>query len=225
MPALKEELGDLLLQVVFHAQMAEEEGLFDFEDVAEAICNKMIERHPHVFADAEINTVEAQIENWEKLKAKEREKNQSGSVLDNIPLPLPALTRAEKLGKRAAKVGFDWPETTPVFAKIEEELAELKEAMLTAAANPLAKGDGKNRNKHNKSEIQEELGDMLFACVNLARHLDIDPEEALRRTNRKFESRFRYIEKALVTRQQTPQQATLTEMEQLWNEAKELETR
>ncbi len=169
---LRDELGDLLLQVVFHARMAEEAGAFDLADVAEAICAKMERRHPHIFGDTAAETAEAVLANWEAIKAAEKPR---ASVLDDVPLALPALTRAEKLQKRAARTGFDWPDATGPRAKIAEELAELD-----AAADDAARAD--------------ELGDLLFAVVNLARHLKIDPEAALRAANIKFETRFRAIE-------------------------------
>lgn len=196
---IKQELGDLLLQVVFHAQMAKEIGWFDFNAVAQAIGDKMIRRHPHVFGDATIETAEAQTENWEVIKAEERKKKATGSVLDDVPYALPALMRAEKLQKRAARIGFDWPEVGPVFDKCEEELEEIR----AAAGNP--------------EQIEEEIGDLLFTCANLARHYKIDPEEALRKANRKFERRFRAVE-----RQMKPE-STLDEMEAHWQAVKAAE--
>lgn len=211
MPALREELGDLLLQVVFHAQMAREEELFSFEDVAETLCNKLVSRHPHVFADASLQTAEEQATAWEAAKALERKAKQiDSSVLADVPLALPALLRAQKLQKRAARVGFDWTDSAPVFAKIEEEITELKEAV-----------QWKQPEADNVVDrIYDEMGDVLFSVVNLARHLHMDPEEALRRSNRKFESRFRYIEQVLEKSGRTPEQSTLEEMDLLWKEAK-----
>ncbi len=177
--ALKEELGDLLFQTVFHARMAEEAGLFGFADVAEAICNKMIRRHPHVFGDASIAGAEAQTVAWEATKARERAAGGAASMLDGIGVALPALTRAEKLQKRAAQVGFDWPKAEPVFAKIDEELQELRDEIETGA---------------DPARLADEIGDVLFAVTNLARHLKIDPEQALRGASRKFERRFRAME-------------------------------
>lgn len=209
MDGLREELGDLLLQVVFHAQMAKEEKLFDFEQVAAGICEKLIRRHPHVFGDADIKTSEAQTASWEVIKAEERSKKgktaEPKSVLDGIPGAFPALMRAVKLQKRAAKVGFDWPSTAPIFEKLHEELNELHEAI----ASPTS-----------KDHIAEELGDLLFVCTNLARHLKIDPEEALRATNRKFERRFKYVEQKLGDKLE---QSSLAEMDALWDEAKKKE--
>lgn len=210
MDGLREELGDLLLQVVFHAQMAKEEGLFDFEQVAAGIGQKLIRRHPHVFGEAEIKTAEAQTASWEAIKAEERQKKagKDVSILDNIPQALPALTRALKLQKRAAKVGFDWDTPAPVFAKLTEEVEELQEAMAAGA---------------DKARLADELGDILFVCANLARQLDVEPEEALRGTNRKFERRFKYIERALSLQGRTAAEASLDEMNGLWDEAKKKE--
>ena len=213
MAALKEELGDLLLQVAYHAQMARERGAFDFEAVAGAIADKMVRRHPHVFGDAKIDSASAQTVAWEEQKASERHaKARAGgeapSVLDGVALALPALLRAEKLQKRAARVGFDWPEVAQVFDKIDEELAEIRQAL-----------DAPNR----AERLRDELGDLLFACANLARHLKVDPEDALRATNAKFERRFRYIERSLAKAGRAPSDASLDEMETLWQEAKQAE--
>ncbi|MGE0574217.1 MAG: nucleoside triphosphate pyrophosphohydrolase [Reyranella sp.] len=210
LPALKEELGDLLLQVVYHAQMAREVGAFDFADVAAAIADKMVDRHPHVFGDAKVATAEAQTVSWEARKAAERTAKRDDArpagALDGIALALPALLRAEKIQKRAARVGFDWKETAPVIDKIEEELAELRAE--------LSKGT------IAQDRLVDELGDVLFAIANLARHLKVDPEAALRATNDKFERRFRHIERRLAETGRTPGDATLEEMEALWQEAK-----
>lgn len=204
---LKEELGDLLLQVVFHAQMAEEEGSFTLADVAESICDKMVRRHPHVFGDQAITSAEAQTENWEKIKEAERKKKAKTGVLSDVSTALPALMRAEKLQKRAARVGFDWPDVTGVIAKIREELEEVEAAIRTGSPEDQA----------------EELGDVLFAVTNLARFLQVDPEEALRATNRKFVRRFSHIESRLAAQQTSWEQTSLEEMESLWNEAKAME--
>lgn len=204
LPALKEELGDLLLQVVFHSQMAKEEGAFTFGDVANAISEKMIRRHPHVFGDAKIETAAAQTEAWEQHKQKERSEKAKPSAMDDVPHAFPALLRAHKLQKRVAKLGFDWPEAAAVYDKIEEEIAEVKEAV--AGNDP--------------AHIEEELGDLLFAVVNLARHFNINSEDALRAANRKFESRFRQMER-LANEQNTSLGAmTLGEMEMLWKKVK-----
>lgn len=208
--ALREELGDLLLQVVYHAQMADEIGAFDFAGVAAGIADKMVARHPHVFGDIEVADAAAQRHAWEAQKERERRRKaeaggRTPGVLDDVPLALPALMRAEKLQKRAARVGFDWPEAAQVLDKIEEEIAELRAE--------LASGAGSDR-------LEDELGDLLFAAANLARHLNIDPEAALRRTNRKFEVRFRRIEALLAAAGRTPAEASLDEMEALWQRAK-----
>jgi ATP diphosphatase len=218
MAALKEELGDLLLQVAYHAQMAKERGAFDFEAVAGAIADKMIRRHPHVFGDATVASAAAQTKAWEEHKAEERRvKKQSASsdgephsVLDGVALALPALLRAEKLQKRAARVGFDWPDAEQVFDKIDEELGELRRALDAPALSQAMRA----------AKLQDELGDLLFACANLARHLKVDPEEALRAANAKFERRFRHIERKLAEDERSPEDASLDEMEALWQEAK-----
>lgn len=210
MPALREELGDLLLQVVFHAQIAEEAKAFSFADVATAIVDKMVKRHPHVFGSAEIIDSVAQTQSWERQKAEERAvkasvAGQKVSTLDGIALGLPALMRAVKLQNRAARVGFDWPNIEDVLAKFDEELAELRHEIAVVAP---------------PTRLMDELGDLLFVVANLARHLKIDPEEALRHTNAKFERRFRYIEDQLASRGKTPEQSTLQEMDDLWKQAK-----
>lgn len=195
---LKEELGDLLLQVVFHAQMASEQGLFGFDDVAAAINAKMIERHPHVFGDAPGDSPGAVTETWEGIKAKERVGKGLSSVLDGVALALPALMRAEKLQKRAARIGFDWNNPHAVLAKIEEEIAEIRGAMESGS----------------QEEVGEEVGDLLFAAANLARHLKIDPETALRQGNSKFERRFRQVEARAAGR------TDLETLEALWQDVK-----
>ena len=210
MPGLKEELGDLLLQVVYHAQMANEAKAFGFDDVAAAIADKMVDRHPHVFGDLDIKTADAQTISWEARKAAERAAKQGeakpAGTLDGIARALPALMRSEKIQKRAARVGFDWAATGPVIDKIEEELGELR-AELEAG-------------KVDQARLTDELGDVLFAVANLARHCKVDPEVALRATNDKFEKRFRYIEKRLGEQGRKPADASLEEMEALWQEAK-----
>jgi ATP diphosphatase len=214
MPALKEELGDLLLQVVYHAQMASEAKAFDFADVAHAIADKMVDRHPHVFGDLDIADADAQTVSWEARKAAERARkgSQTGSTgagtLDGVAHALPALLRAEKLQKRAARVGFDWKQTDPVIDKIQEELAELRAELMAA--------------KVDAARVTDELGDVLFAVANLAHHCRVDPEAALRSTNDKFERRFRHIERRLAEQGRRPAEATLEEMETLWQEAKAL---
>ncbi len=211
MLALRGELGDLLFQVVFHARLAEEEGEVDFFDVVAAINEKMWRRHPHVFGDAVISSVEQQSQAWERHKELERKVDDSSGVghLDGIATALPAMMRAEKLQRRAAGVGFDWPDISGVFAKIREELDEVTVELEQAA--PLER-------------VQDEIGDLLFACVNLARHAGVDAESALRGTNSKFERRFRSIEQALVATGRTLEQSSLEEMEALWVRAKEEES-
>ncbi|MCC1480390.1 nucleoside triphosphate pyrophosphohydrolase [Roseibaca sp. Y0-43] len=207
-PGLQGELGDLLLQVVYHAQMAEEAGHFSFADVARAISDKMVARHPHVFGDeSREKSAEQQVQDWEKVKAAERAARAQGGVLDDVALGLPALMRAVKLQKRAARVGFDWPDTVQVLDKIAEESAELVEA----------------RETMTQAEIAEEMGDLLFVMANLARHLDVDPEEALRAANAKFTRRFRAIEAALAAENRRPEDSDLAEMDALWNAAKAAE--
>lgn len=209
---LADELGDLLFQVVYHAQMAEELGAFAFADVVENILLKMIERHPHVFGDQDIKDAAAQTRNWEALKAAERARRAEGavpgSVLDNVPLALPALLRAAKMQRRLARVGFDWPDLAGVLGKIKEELGELESELQVGAGAP------------DKARVADELGDVLFALANLARSLDIDPEDALRATNAKVERRFRFVEAALRAKGSSPEQSTLAEMDALWNAAK-----
>lgn len=209
MENLKEELGDLLLQIVFHAQIATEKGIFDFEDVVSALINKLIVRHPHVFGEVEIKTASQQESAWESIKEQERKdkagNNPSHSILDGVALALPATLRAVKLQKRAAKVGFDWPDLEGVFAKIEEELEEVKNAV------DINEG------------IKEEIGDLLFSVVNLARKLDIDLESAIRDCNAKFERRFRHVETSISIAGGDIRKTSLTEMDRLWDEAKLLE--
>ena len=210
MAALRDELGDLLLQVVFHARMAEEQQAFAFDDVAGAIADKLIRRHPHVFGDDRADAAAAVKESWEGLKAAERAEKaardgRTASVLDDVPAACPALMRAEKLQKRAARVGFDWPDMRPVFDKVLEELGELKSEVAAAGA---------------PQHVAEEAGDLLFACVNLLRHLKVDPETALRAANAKFERRFREVEATLAADGRRPDETDLAELEKLWQRAK-----
>jgi tetrapyrrole methylase family protein/MazG family protein/ATP diphosphatase len=202
---LAEELGDLLLQVVFHAQMAREAGAFDFDDVVRGISAKMVRRHPHVFGDAEVRTAAEQTAAWEEIKAAERAGKAKGGLLDDIAVTLPALTRAAKLSRRAARVGFVWPDIQSILAKLHEEIGELEAE--------IAAGD--------RDAARAELGDVLFVCANIARELDVDPEDALRETNAKFTRRFGYIESALAARGSSPERSNLAEMDALWNEAKQ----
>jgi MazG family protein len=202
--ALRDELGDLLFQVVFHAQMAAEEGEFTFADVVAAISDKLVRRHPHVFGSAAEVAAGHDPEAWETFKARERAGSGDGSRLAGVPRALPALKRAQKLGKRAASAGFDWPDLAGVRAKVGEEIGEL-DAELAG---------------HGGERIEEELGDVMFALVNLARHLGIDSEHALERANRKFESRFRAMEKDIEARGQDLSNLSIDELEQAWQSAK-----
>ncbi len=206
MVGLKEELGDLLFQVAFHARMAEEQGAFDFADVAQELADKMTERHPHVFGEKVERSAEEQTVAWETLKAEKRAAKGAPSLLDDVAMALPALMRAEKLTKRAARINFDWPSSAEVLAKLDEELAELKAAEASG----------------NQTHIAEEMGDILFVMANLARKLKVDPEEALRRANSKFTRRFQYIERKLAEAGRTGPQP-LDDLEKLWVEAKQAE--
>ena len=205
---LKGELGDLLFQSVFHAQMAEEKGLFSFNDVADTMSDKMVARHPHVFGDENRDkSAEQQTRDWETIKAAERAAKAQQGVLDGVAIGLPALLRAVKLQKRAARVGFDWPEIGMVLDKITEEAREVAEA----------------RDTLGQDEIREEIGDLLFVVANLARHLDVEPEEALRHANAKFERRFKGIERRLAAVGKTAEQSDLNEMDALWEAEKAAE--
>lgn len=215
-PQLRDELGDLLFQVVYYSQLGREDGHFDFAQVVDGITRKLVRRHPHVFPDGDLHGPldlprldEATIKRrWEEIKAEERAEKAAApeqlSLLDDVPAALPALSRAAKLQKRAANVGFDWADATPVVAKIQEELDEVREAMANGQA----------------TQVAEEVGDLLFVMVNLARHLQVDAEDALRQANAKFERRFRYIEEALKAQGRTPQEASLEEMDAFWDAAK-----
>jgi MazG family protein len=206
---LKEELGDLLLQVVFHSTIGAERGDFNVDEVASGVTQKLILRHPHVFGDAKLERAQDVLDNWDQLKADERKasgkaEKTDGSILNDVPVHFPGLLEGLKLTRKAAKVGFDWPGTDEVFEKIQEELAELRLAIGNA----------------DQSNVAEEIGDILFAVTNLARHLDVEPETALKQTNRKFRERFRYIEDQLRTRGKTLESSSLQEMDELWNDAK-----
>jgi len=228
LPDLKDELGDLLLQVVYHARLAEESGAFDLADVTEAITAKMIRRHPHVFGSPQERATGAAPGFWERIKAEERAAKAqqratvqgqepalnsqtavAGSTLDGVPAGLPGLTRAIKLQAKAARVGFDWPDLAPVLDKVREEIAELTEAIATG----------------QRGQVEEEFGDLLFVMANVARHLAIDPEAALRGANQKFTRRFAHIEHRLAESGRTPSQSDLDEMDLLWDEAKRAEKR
>ena len=208
---LREELGDLLLQIIFHAQIGEERGDFTIEDVCAVVSRKMILRHPHVFGDKKLETASDVLQNWDELKRAEREvtkkeETTKDSILDEVPLAFPALIEANKLTKKAAKVKFDWENTEQIFDKLSEEIDELKRAI------------SENENEN----IEEEIGDLLFAVVNLARKLDAEPETALKKTNRKFRRRFAYIEKQLKENGKSVEESNLEEMDALWNEAKKI---
>jgi MazG family protein len=204
----REELGDLLLQIVFQAQLRREEGAFDFADVADAISGKLVSRHPHVFGDAEVKDAEGVLRQWAALKREEKRKKGKGtSALQGVPREMPALARADRLTEKASRVGFDWPDAAGARAKVAEELGELDQA--------IAGGD--------RAEIEHELGDALFALANLGRKLNLAPEEALRGTIARFIRRFGYVEEQLARRGVAPGAATLAEMDALWNEAKSFE--
>jgi len=205
---LEGELGDLLLQTVYHTQMGEEAGHFTFDSVVKAISDKMVARHPHVFGnESRDKSAEQQVLDWEQIKAAERAGKAQTGTLDGVATGLPALTRAVKLQKRAARVGFDWPDTAHVIDKLVEEAAELVEA----------------RDQLSQVEVEEEFGDLLFVVANLARHLDVDPETALRATNAKFTRRFMGIEDALAKAGKTPSESDLAEMDALWDKVKDAE--
>ncbi len=206
---LKEELGDVLLQVVFHSTIGKERGEFDIDEVAEGVSKKLILRHPHVFGDEKLERAQDVLDNWDTLKANERKasgkkEKAKDSILDDVPVHFPGLLEALKLTKKAAKVGFDWPEPEPILDKAEEEIAELRSAI---AAN-------------DQTNIEEEIGDLLFVIVNLARHFDVEPETALKRTNRKFRERFKFIEDELARNGGDINSSTLAEMDQLWERSK-----
>jgi ATP diphosphatase len=235
LPDLKDELGDLLLQVVYHARMAEEQGAFAFDDVVLAVTSKMIRRHPHVFGSEAERAAGAAPGFWARIKTEEKAAKQveraalapsavsppEEGLLDDVPIGLPGLTRAVKLQDKAAKVGFDWPTLAPVFDKVREEIAEFEDEALPA--DP--RGPEHDASPERLAKVEEEYGDVLFALANIGRHLAIDPEAALRRANRKFTRRFRHIEARLAEQGRTPSQSTLAEMDTLWNEAKADERR
>lgn len=224
---LKEELGDLLFQVIFYSQLGQEQDLFDFDAVVHTLVRKLVRRHPHVFPDG---TLESRVDpdnrptdewiaaSWERIKAEERaekgktEPAQPASRLDDIPASLPALTRADKLQRRASRHGFDWPDIEPVFDKLQEEIAELKVAWQNAQQDLAA-----------RDEVEDELGDLMFVCVNLARFLKVNPEQALRRTNRKFEARFRAIEDVLREQGRDMDDESLEALDEIWNRVKGVE--
>ena len=224
---LRDELGDLLLQVAYHARLAEEQGAFAFGDVVEAITSKMIRRHPHVFGDEDERSAGMAEGFWARIKAEEKAEKQAArggnpaaardsSLLSDVPVGLPALTRAVKLQDKAAKAGFDWPSLAPVFDKLREEIGELAEVALPA--DP--RGADPDRSAETQAKVEEEFGDLLFVMANVARHLKLDPEAALRGANGKFMRRFAHIERRLAEDGRTPEGSTLTEMDALWDEAK-----
>jgi tetrapyrrole methylase family protein / MazG family protein len=204
---LQDELGDLLFQVIFHAQLARERGDFDINDILAGTIAKMIRRHPHVFGSAAASTPQEALQNWEEIKRQEKTATQATSVLDGVPRQLPSLLRAQRLQDKAARVGFDWPLIDQVWNKLSEELQELRASMDQA----------------NRAAIEEELGDVLFVLVNLARWLEINPDEALHNTSKKFIQRFQFIERELGRQGKTPKQSTLAEMDALWEQAKHQE--
>ncbi len=206
---LQEELGDLLLQILFHSKIASQAQKFEINDVMEGIANKLIRRHPHVFADTKVKDSAEVRQNWEKIKADEKKEQKNTSLLSDIPLSLPALLKAYKIGKKVSQVGFDWPEVKGVFQKIKEEIQELEEAIETK----------------NKEAMNEEMGDLLFSIANLARFMKINPEEALRQTNEKFASRFQFVENKIQTQNKSFQDFDLEKLDLFWNEAKENEKR
>ncbi|OOE43276.1 nucleoside triphosphate pyrophosphohydrolase [Salinivibrio sp. ML323] len=207
---LKDELGDLLFQIVFYSQLGREENQFDFEDVVRGICDKLIRRHPHVFGPKDAQGQPLMAADWEGIKAQERAESaasmQPQSVLDGVTQGLPALTRAYKLQKRCARVGFDWPTVAPVIDKVQEEIEEVEQELAQASVD--------------QARVDEEVGDLLFAVVNLARHLGTDAEQALRRANQKFEARFRGVEKHLRDNEKNIQQCQLDELESAWQAVK-----
>lgn len=208
---LKEELGDLLFQVVFHARLAEERRSFDLGDIAKRVSDKLIFRHPHVFKPEELtlSTSQEVLENWEKIKDKEKKNSKDSSIFSNVPENFSSLLKAEKYQKKAAKVGFDWNDISDVQKKVKEEMEEFLTEL--------------DRSKDNQVRIEEEFGDLLFSLVNFGRHLGISSESALTKANAKFKKRFQYIEKVLQERGKNPNTSDLKEMDRLWNEAKELE--
>jgi len=209
--ALKDELGDLLFQVVYHARMAEERGWFAFAEVAQAIADKMVSRHPHVFGDAAARDTAQQVQAWEAQKEAERRHRAEAGTLAGIPVGLPALTRAAKLTRRAARVGFDWPDAAAVLDKLEEEALELRHELRN------------NPEDSDPAALRDEVGDLLFVLANLARKLDLDPEDCLRGANRKFERRFRHIEQTIIIEGNLLEEAPLDRMEAIWREAKRRE--
>jgi len=240
-PELTGELGDLLLQVLFYSQMASEEGHFSLDDVLDRLSNKLVDRHPHVFGEVKADTPAEVLRNWEALKGEEKKKrlaagggenaenaDDSQSVLSGVSSKMPALLEAHKLSSRAAHVGFDWPEIEGLFAKLEEETVELREELKAAPVKGPSgtgiAGSGKPQVAPELRErLEDEVGDLFFVLVNIARYLSLDPESALRKTNRKFKRRFQWMEKRLRDGGRAPQQASMDELETLWQQAKQQE--
>lgn len=209
---IKEELGDVLFQVIFYSQLGKERQWFEFHQIVDSLTDKLIRRHPHVFPNGELTArfnkdiaIDEVKQQWEAIKQAERNDKQQHRILDDIPLALPALSRAQKMQKRVAQIGFDWPDAISAIVKIREEINELELAI----------------EKHDIANIKEEIGDLLFSCVNVARHLKVDPESALAASNRKFAQRFNHIEEILGQQGKTPETATLQEMDSLWQQAKD----
>ncbi|PKG55549.1 nucleoside triphosphate pyrophosphohydrolase [Shewanella sp. Choline-02u-19] len=207
---LPDELGDLLFQVVFYCQLGKEQGMFDFDTVINRICDKLTRRHPHVFTDLKSSSTDQIKQNWEKIKASERAEREQHSVLDDIPLNLPALSRSMKIQKRVSRVGFDWPELPPVVAKIHEEIDEVLHEV--------------NQDDIDPARVKDEMGDLLFAVVNLARHLGVEPEAALRQANQKFERRFRGVETSAEANGKPMSEHTLAELDSYWDQVKRAES-
>ncbi len=231
---LPQELGDLLLQVLFYSEMAKEDGLFTIDQVLDALSNKLIGRHPHVFGDVKADDAQQVLKNWEAIKKEEKKARKAGSepedgeaphdaLLEGVSRKMPALMEAHKISSKAAQVGFDWPELTGLFDKLQEETRELQEKIAEAPAGALSLKTKSKLPDDLRAKLEDELGDMFFVLVNLARRLSVDSESALRKTNRKFRSRFGWLEEQLRRKGKTLQDATLDEMEELWQQAKQFE--
>ena len=231
-PELTGELGDLLLQVLFYAEMAQEAGHFSIDDVLDALSNKLIARHPHVFGDVKAEDAQTVLKNWEALKAEEmKRRNASGKqqpespplLLDGVSTKMPALMEAQKISSKAAHVGFDWPTIAGLFEKLEEETHELQEHIQGLPPDSLKQGNRSHIAEKLRAGLEGEVGDLFFVLVNIARYLGVDPESALRKTNRKFRARFRWMEEQLRRQEKNLQDANLEEMESLWQQAKTVE--
>jgi ATP diphosphatase len=232
-PELTGELGDLLLQVLFYAEMAQEEGRFSINDVLDALSNKLISRHPHVFGDAKADDAQTVLKNWEELKAQEKSKKRQpiaaaasaprDPLLDGVSTKMPALLEAHKLSSKAAHVGFDWPTIEGLFEKLNEETSELQEHIHSAPPGAIQPRDRSRVPEELRARLEDEVGDLFFVLVNIARHLSVDPESALRKTNRKFRRRFGWLEEQLRHRGKNLDESTLEEMEALWQQAKTME--